>query len=396
MPESPWYFLLVPAMVAAILIAISWWPAGARWVRIGAATAGVGFFFLSPGEGWILSAVLVAVAASVLIGTSSGFTARSRIVISAGAVLIVLTPFALRARSIVAKIDELRERHPLVSLRDRLAYESPPPAAPFDERSRWEKFHRQMNLFVEDDPESRNANEAFMRTFSLGQLHSDAHRAFAASPDFGVRRILRPSFVLIPLGPVAPRTLPDVPSAGSPSQVAKREGGEEKLEPAADSIAGMHREARRSFLAPEAFGYVQDLDHVAGFEPHAFRGPFQGILGEPSAPPEGYWWVTTLQLVSLLKHTPPQVYETEQLPDMSRLGDVPTRSLDEFESKAVAGLRSQEIVTEIGPNRIDMLGALRATKACLECHQGNEGTLLGAFRYVLTRYRPIAEPKPQL
>ena len=202
MPESPWYYILGPAAVATLLIAISWWPAAARWVKLGAALAGIGIFFLAPGDGWIFAAALVAVAASLQIGTTGGFRAPARLMISAASVLIVLIPFALRTRSITAEIDELRERYPLVSIRDRLAYESPPAVPPADQERLFGNLIRQMDLFTEEYRERGNAEEAYLRTFSLGQLHSDAHRAFATSPGFGFKRILRPRFQLLPQHPV--------------------------------------------------------------------------------------------------------------------------------------------------------------------------------------------------
>ena len=69
--------------------------------------------------------------------------------------------------------------------------------------------------------------------------------------------------------------------------------------------------------------------------------------------------------------------------------------LEQLEARR-ARLASQEIVTAVHPNRIDMIGALRARKACLECHQGREGTLLGAFRYVLSCDQAVPEPKGTL
>ena len=43
------------------------------------------------------------------------------------------------------------------------------------------------------------------------------------------------------------------------------------------------------------------------------------------------------------------------------------------------------VVVEATTNRIRMLGSLRASKQCLECHRGHYGALLGAFSYELLR-----------
>ena len=48
------------------------------------------------------------------------------------------------------------------------------------------------------------------------------------------------------------------------------------------------------------------------------------------------------------------------------------------------------------PNRIEMLGALRATKQCMQCHQVPSGTLLGAFSYELRRDPPIKVAAPKV
>jgi hypothetical protein len=37
-----------------------------------------------------------------------------------------------------------------------------------------------------------------------------------------------------------------------------------------------------------------------------------------------------------------------------------------------------------------MVGALRAARQCLECHEGRRGDLLGTFSYVLQRVPPRA------
>ncbi len=75
---------------------------------------------------------------------------------------------------------------------------------------------------------------------------------------------------------------------------------------------------------------------------------------------------------------------------MDQIATVPHRPLNDFEFAALPKLAAQEdVVVDQKTNQIQMLGALRASKTCLECHQGQRGKLLGAFSYELT---PIADP----
>ena len=63
--------------------------------------------------------------------------------------------------------------------------------------------------------------------------------------------------------------------------------------------------------------------------------------------------------------------------------------LDEPTTSIHRVIAQDDVVVDQTPERIQMLGALRAGKTCLECHEGQRGKLLGAFSYELT---PIATP----
>ena len=63
-----------------------------------------------------------------------------------------------------------------------------------------------------------------------------------------------------------------------------------------------------------------------------------------------------------------------------------------FEFKPSAGVKYAKVVNlgddlalEVHTHRIRMLGALRASKQCVQCHQVPRGELLGAFSYELVR-----------
>jgi len=104
--------------------------------------------------------------------------------------------------------------------------------------------------------------------------------------------------------------------------------------------------------------------------------------------------VTQMQLISLLKNNPPAVYETvlsrkgppelrpvnEILKD--KIKDYTVRPLTPEEQTALAGLKEGKNLVHIEGG---MVGAIRATTSCLQCHKGQEGDLLGAFSYSVVR-----------
>lgn len=176
----------------------------------------------------------------------------------------------------------------------------------------------------------------------------------------------------------------------------------------------MHIESQLLFTAVRRNGFVRDIDHVAGFNAHVVTEMPRLEMGqarigkwsemryhlekeEAKAKAKAkqpvdrrLWLVTRMELVSLLKHDKPGVYVSDTLPDMKKLGEVKTRALDAFEDSALKRLEEGEKhVVHSQTNQIRMLGSLRASERCMECHDVDEGTLLGAFSYELTRKKPI-------
>jgi hypothetical protein len=150
-------------------------------------------------------------------------------------------------------------------------------------------------------------------------------------------------------------------------------------------------EGTTDFASPITFGYVRDLDHTIGFQPHAFS---QFPKLPENNPEAANWKIGQLELVSLLKHEQPRVYQSTNLPNMRELETVPTRTLDSFESAALEKLRGgEDLIVSTGSHEIRMLGSLRAVKQCMECHQVDRGTLLGAFSYRLYSDQPADPPK---
>jgi len=149
--------------------------------------------------------------------------------------------------------------------------------------------------------------------------------------------------------------------------------------PRPDLLLGLHDEGLVDFLNPKGFGYIQDREHVAGFRAHGFSKM-------PESKESQRWSIQRLELVSLLKHEQPVAYISDYLPRMDKLRNAPTRPLDEFETKALDQLeRGKDLEVEYTPDRIRMLGSVRALAQCVKCHHAERGELLGAFTYKLKR-----------
>jgi hypothetical protein len=289
---------------------------------------------------------------------------------------------------------ELRMHYPLESLAEQLDYEpaalkrladeGPAPQLPATARKRLavleERFAAQMPA---------------KRTLRLMKLHTDQVFRFVQSPGFGGQRLGTPQFQGSPyLTPaqstgLKPEDL-ELPG-GAPIAFASvrdttlKSGDDAPNPPKPDRLMALHINGLFDFFDPAGFGYVMDRDHVAGFEPHQFRHM-------PEMPPEKgaarmeKWAVVRLELVSLLKHDRPVVYAADVLPNMTDAYRPETRELTAFEEKALKTLRKgDDLATESVGDRIRVLGSLRATKQCMDCHQVERGFLLGAFSWELQR-----------
>jgi hypothetical protein len=147
----------------------------------------------------------------------------------------------------------------------------------------------------------------------------------------------------------------------------------------------LHRDSIADFLSPTRLGYAKDRRHVAGFQSHQFNFAPNFRQSEPA--PTKYE-LRRLELVSLLKHEQPSVYVTENLPRMDLLRDVPLRPLDDFERDSLRRLWfGDDLVVDQQRDRLRLLGAIRAGKQCLSCHDAQRGDLLGAFSYHLAAIR---------
>ncbi len=193
--------------------------------------------------------------------------------------------------------------------------------------------------------------------------------------------------------------------------------------PSATFFFRMHQRTRDEFVAPRRWGHVESLEQVSGFVPHrldhrpkiepwdyrheilfsqqvSFNGKMEKHVSdefdaiERTAPPDAIWLLKSLELVSLLKSNSPAVYVSAYLPDMDKLANVETRSLNGFEAHSIKQLEfDEDFVIAAKTNEIRLLGSIRASESCLKCHSVERGALLGAFSYHLVRAESFAAPK---
>ncbi len=212
------------------------------------------------------------------------------------------------------------------------------------------------------------------RNFQIEILHEHAIDLFINSPGFGIARMIHPSeFSLanslrrepVPLQPGSRFLSIWSPGVSRHSTVADGTLLSPLLD---DSIV--------DFVNGRGFGYFKDRRHVAGFETHRFSR-----VPEPEQP----WRIQSLELISLLLHDEPQVYNSDHLPRMEQTHTMPTRPLDRFEWFALHDLQQgEDIITTRESEGLRMLGAVRSLPRCVNCHGGEKGALLGAFSYTLS------------
>jgi hypothetical protein len=304
--------------------------------------------------------------------------------------------------------EELRAKFPFESLDERLAYERKRMAG-------HEQHVTAAGSLTEAARQSLDAQESSiemqrrfdLRTRALRELHSDRVAQFISQQGFGESRMIRPTPSHLELPEAPPVQLATVSSDAYaqegvraipiPATTDERGDAPDRL-PSLAMLREFHGNNRWNFLTVSAWGAVKSNKQAAGFEGHAFR--HLPKLVEPRAsndeprPPEPDskhpWHVTRLELVSLLVHDKPQVYVSNRLPKMTELARSKVRDLGEFEQQALKTLQGgDELAADATLNRIRMLGAVRASKQCLECHEAQRGDLLGAFSYELRRDPPV-------
>lgn len=149
-------------------------------------------------------------------------------------------------------------------------------------------------------------------------------------------------------------------------------------------------------------GFVKSLDEVAGFEHHQLKLPTSWNQNlrlnfgptDDEDPEKTHWKVNRIQLVSLLMHGEPVVYTSDELPNMKTLSsaDTETRGLNAFEIEGLDKLKTGETVhVQATQNRIVMIGEIRASESCCQCHAVKTNSLLGAFSYEFLRHPRLTD-----
>jgi len=258
------------------------------------------------------------------------------------------------------EIDSLREANPFVSIEERLPI--PKPADTLHE-SRLIEIEKQVDSHHDSSPQP----------WQFERLHSERVKDFAMTPGFGVGRMVRTPVMLqsIRRASRVPEPIPQPGTLRDEIEVS----GDAVPDAKVRELFGFHAGSIGSFVNFKGFGYLRSRREVAGFVPHAFEG-------EPR--PAKPYALERLELVGLVRHAEPAVYVSEFLPRMTELDAVTTRPADGFEATALNRLAAGEdlVAVTTGP-KVRLLGAIRNMAACVECHGGRRGDLLGAFSYRL-------------
>jgi hypothetical protein len=274
------------------------------------------------------------------------------------------------------QFDEERKIYPYESMTARLSYEKRPERGKAASQAASEQaFEARQEQMIQE-----GMNRGWLRNIYLRQLHEDMTDIFTASDGFGAARMLRVRPGAIANSPIQARQAVQIKpvSAKELSPGWQQEAAKKIQDPSLPAADDLHLLSIVDFIYPQAFGYIRNREHVAGFLSHQFKE--LPVLDEKA------WRVTRIELISLLKFDEPRVYVSESLPRMQELIEAPTRPLDEFENGGLSELRAGARVKIKGDDeRLRMVGALRATETCLKCHGVQRGEMLGAFSYRLAR-----------
>lgn len=394
--------LLLPSLIFSLLVVGLVWIS---WGEFRPLVLGLGLFCLGYFGLWLSPVALVQVLLTCVLLVVCRIAGKSLRAARATAILALLAAYAfgwMQVQSERRTLARLREMFPLQSMSHRLAYETRPRSARIGATvdSTSTEPEPQLAASVEEALSRAETDPSHgYRSSTLKSLHDLAYAEFEILAGFGPGRMVplrrRVTRVALP----EPRTisLSDPPSQPGcddrqpeykpiPSPIFTPEPF---FSPSGDSpspsyaLRQTHRHGADDFLNPQRFGYVQDREHVAGFVPHGFDDVprIPNVAGGRSE-----WRIERLELVSLLKPTGPVAYVSERLPRADEAGRYDTRLLDDFETRALGRLQTEDdVVIETVDEKLRMLGALRAGNHCLQCHSVRRGELIGAFTYELER-----------
>lgn len=382
--DQTWYgclgFLLSAVMVALAFVVK---PTCGRVFALSVVAGIASLFLLST---FMFMTALGLLAGSLLVLSSDDPTRRTqrRVVLlaSLGGLLIACV---MRGHSTLERL-RARERFQYVSLRERVTPSNP-------------TIYKIDSSPVEEDSDNLDRFWANRRASSIAWLHKSAVAHFLETPDFGVMRMGYPSLYQLEDEDGEPIELPEPSYPADEAYPGRPQFAMTKYSAEHDWLAESHQDYQGWFVDPIRFGDIEDLDHVAGFESHGMyrrkswnrisdmQEPFDWDsqqFGGENVPPSLRVELEKLQLVGLLYHESPVVYELDTLPELLSAETAETRPLDEFEKRGLTRLLSGEVIhVEHDGRQMRMLGSLRNAKSCVECHEGPENQLLGAFSYTL-------------
>lgn len=194
---------------------------------------------------------------------------------------------------------------------------------------------------------------------SLDWLHRSSVEIFIERPGFGMRRMV------LPLNDVV--TPPKLTS----NQVVQ--GQEPESLPLAH-LSNLNSPIKGAPNNRDSHYAILDVIN------QHWRGP-SPVAGEQ-------WSVQSVQLVGLVKNPEAVAYDSNKMPGMKEVKDLPKRKLNAFEARALESLRGGErIIAEKTGKEMRVMGPIFAGNRCVSCHE-QKGQMLGAFTYVLER-RPV-------
>ncbi len=273
------------------------------------------------------------------------------------------------------RLMEMRAEHPIVDLTSRKARLKGLSESPVNLGNEGRDMQRRLQVVY--------GSESTPTTIrSLKNLHDEQFERFVRSPGFGhvrlnprlIRYWVKPTFAMASITKDGRVSGYDYdysttfrPLAAEPTEAR------EKLSP-----TDVHLWTYFDFLHPTTFGEAIDDGTYVANRPHGVTYPSSLLLNSER------FSLEKLELMGLLLHEAPVVYETDGMPDMESIakGEIATRALNSFETESLGKLRNGEsLVVENGGETLLMVGAVRAIDQCIECHQSKPGDLLGAFSY---------------
>ncbi len=270
---------------------------------------------------------------------------------------VVLFPWywtASISRAHDERMDNLRASHPFVSMEERLPTPRVTASAHDDRVEAYEAY-------LEGDMQFNDYSQDFAK------LHAEKVRTFSMMPGVGQMRMRSH----IAKAEILPEPIPQ--SSGPQSDIDPT--GDAWPDAKVRDFFGLHATSIGSFVNFKGFGYLKSRREVAGFTPHAFQH---------LPVPKPRYTLERLELVGLVRNPEPSVYVSEFLPRMTELDTTATRPVDGFEATGLKRLsEGEDLVANAVGSKVRLLGAVRNMTACVECHGGQRGDLLGAFSYRL-------------